>query len=151
MDRFNIISFGKRIKNLETAIAQETIGSALSTFKENVSENSLIFLHCNAMVWGTARTVGSYFYSEENLWEDKVYPHRFKISNIQLLKNPIPLSDGIINKAFRESFGSGWAYRFIFTPKPLPAEIAQLIMDSVFQNCSVISRNEQTVEQRAVL
>lgn len=131
MDSFNIISFGKKEENLKSSLALGVIGSSLSTFKSNVAFNANIFLHCNAMIWGIAKISSSYFYSEEKIWEDKIYPHRFKISNIELFSQPIPLSDGIINKAFREQFGTGWAYKFIFTPKPVPSDIAALILDAV--------------------
>lgn len=133
MNRFNIISFGKRQANLYLALEHLTIGSSLSTFKESIVRNSTIFLHCNSMIWGTATVSSDYFYSEEKIWDDKIYPHRFNISKPQLLKDPVPLSDGVINKAFREQFGSGWAYRFIFSPKPIPANIVSLITKAMMQ------------------
>lgn len=131
MDKHNIVSFGKKIENLRKSLEHSTIGSTLSTFKENLSNNPKIFLHCNAMIWGTATVESNYFYSEAKIWDDKTYPHRFKISNVRMLKEPIPLSDGKINKAFRDQFGSGWAYKFIFSPKPVPADIARLILASM--------------------
>jgi hypothetical protein len=131
MDTFNIISFGKKENNLRTSVAYGVIGSALTTFKNNVVKDAQIFLHCKAMIWGCAKVSSDYFYSETELWEDKTYPHRFKISDIKLLDNPIPLSDGTINKAFKEQYGTGWAYKFIFTPKPVPKEIASLILGAV--------------------
>lgn len=130
MDSFNIISFGKKEENLKSSVAHGVIGSSLSTFKSNVASDANIFLHCNAMIWGLAKVSSDYFYSDVKIWEDKIYPHRFKISNISLFNQPIPLSDGIINKAFRDQFGTGWAYKFIFTPKPIPSDIATLILDA---------------------
>jgi len=131
MDKHNIVSFGKKTENLRKSLESLTIGSTLSTFQENLSNNPTIFLHCNAMIWGTAAVASNYFYSEEKIWEDKTYPHRFKISNVKMLNEPIPLCDGKINKAFRDQFGSGWAYKFIFSPKPLPVDITRLILCSI--------------------
>ena len=128
---FNIISFGKRKENLLQAVRTGTIGSTLSTFKESVQPGATVFLHCNGMIWATAKVDSDYFFSEIQTWTDKIYPHRFKIADIKFAKSPVQLSDGVINAKFREGFGSGWAYRFIFSPKPVPPDIAQLINNSI--------------------
>jgi hypothetical protein len=133
MSSFNIISFGRRKENFLIALSQGVIGSSLSTFKESVKPGATIFLHCDAKIWATARVEGDYFYSENRIWPDKVYPHRFKIAILKFAKQPVALSDGVINTKFRERFGAGWAYRFIFSPKPIPADIAQLILKRIEQ------------------
>lgn len=128
---YNIVSFGKRKENLIQSLETMTIGSNLSTFKDSIKQGSTIFLHCEGMIWGTAKVVGPYFYSEIQIWFDKIYPSRFKIELQKILADPFELSDGIINAEFRKSFGSGWAYRFIFSPKPIPVDIAKLILEKV--------------------
>ena len=40
-------------------------------------------------------------------------------------------SDGKINAEFRKQFGSGWADKFIFSPKPVPSDIAKLINEKI--------------------
>jgi predicted RNA-binding protein len=128
---YNIVSFGKKTENLEKAIEHKTIGSKLNTFGENISDGSVLFLHCEGKIWGTAQAVGNCYNSEQVLWEDKIYPKRFKIQNIKLAKAPISIKDGVINLKFRQSFGTAWAYKFIFSPKPIPTEIANLILNKL--------------------
>jgi predicted RNA-binding protein len=124
---FNIISFGKKRENLVLAIEHQTLGSTLSTLSENIHNGSTIFLHCKSRIWATAEVTSDYFYSEEPIWKDKFYPHRFKFHNCKLLSVPVELSDGGINTAFRKTYGSAWAYRFLFSPKAIPQNIAKLI------------------------
>lgn len=137
---FNIISFGKRKENLVRSLETMTIGSNLSTFRESVKQGATVFLHCEAKIWGIAKVTGPYFFSEAPIWSDKTYPHRFKIELLKLLSDPVELSDGVINTEFRKSFGSGWAYRFIFSPKPVPNEIAKLILNKVNKGSAFSSK-----------
>lgn len=136
---YNIISFGKRKENLIRSLETMTIGSNLSTFKDSVKHGATVFLHCEARIWGIANVTGPYFFSEIPIWSDKTYPHRFKIELLKVLSDPIELSDGIINAEFRKSFGSGWAYRFIFSPKPIPDGIAKLILEKISKERSIPS------------
>lgn len=128
---FNIISFGKKRENLVLAIEHQIIGSTMGTFKENVHDGSTIFLHCASKIWATAEISGDYFVSDSLIWADKTYPHRFKFKNCNLLSSPVELSDGVINSEFRKSYGTAWAYRFLFTPKPIPQNIAALIQNRI--------------------
>lgn len=137
---FNIISFGKRKENLVKSLETMTIGSNLSTFRDSVTQGATIFLHCDARIWGIAKVTGPYFFSETPIWSDKTYPHRYKIELLKLLSDPVELSDGVINAEFRKSFGSGWAYRFIFSPKPVPDGIAKLILEKVANGRSIPSK-----------
>ena len=146
MASFNIVSFGKRKENLLLALKMETIGSALTTFKDSIEPGATVFLHCNGMIWATARVNSGYFFSENRIWSDKIYPHRFKISLIKFAKIPIKLSDGTINVKFRERFGAGWAYRFIFSPKPVPPDIAQLISVGIEKSESALGDYEKIIE-----
>ena len=124
---YNIITFGKKKENLKLAIENSIIGSYQSTFKEYMKSDSKIFLHCNSQIWGEARVSSDYFYDEAWLWEDKQYPHRFRIDDIRLVSKPVVLTNGVYNTEFRENFGTSWAYKFIFSPKPLPETIAKKI------------------------
>ncbi|MCC6278727.1 MAG: hypothetical protein IT289_12495 [Oligoflexia bacterium] len=142
---FNIVSFGKRKENLLLAVQTKTIGSTLTTFKNLIKPGSVVFLHCVGMIWATAKVESEYFYSEEEIWSDKKYPHRFKITITKFVKAPVLLSDGNINTKIREQYGRGWAYRFIFSPKPLPLDIAQLITTKL--DGAVSTQNiEKTIE-----
>lgn len=128
---FNIISFGKRKENLLLALQQKVIGSTLTTFKEKIEPGATVFLHCAGRIWATAQVKESYFFSEEVLWKDKLYPHRYKIHKCKLLASPVELSDGTINLEFRKVSGPSWAYRYLFSPKEIPKEIAKLISDKI--------------------
>jgi len=146
MSSFNIISFGKRKENLLIALNQGLIGSTLTTFKESVQPGATVFLHCDAKIWAVAKVEGDYFFSETRIWPDKIYPHRFKVSLLKFVKHPIELSDGVINAKFRERFGAGWAYRFLFSPKPIPTDIAQIIAKRIESAEPVSGKFEQVVE-----
>ena len=122
---FHILSFGRKPQNLMRAIQTETIGSSLGSFESYITEGSTIFLHCNSLLWGIGKIRGSYFNSEERIWSDKIYPHRFHFSIQHLVNQPLILSDGNYNARLRQEFGIGWAYKFIFVPKPLPSQIGR--------------------------
>lgn len=124
---YNIITFGKKRKNLKKAIEYQTIGSFLTTVQDYLYKDSTIFLHCESKIWGTAKVNSNYFCDKTIIWDDKVYPHRFLISEIKLTDDPISLTNGIYNVELRSSFGVGWAYKFLFSPKPLPADIGEKI------------------------
>ena len=138
MQEFNIISFGKRRENLERALESNTIGSALSTFRESVKPGATVFLHCNGLIWGSAKVSSDYFSSSAPLWDDKLYPHRFRISDVKLASEPVELCDGVINVQLRKQYGTGWAYKFIFSPKPLPNDIADLIIERLSAPSNVL-------------
>jgi hypothetical protein len=127
----NIITFGKRFENLKRAIEHSTIGSYQTTFSTYLKNGSIIFLHCRSLVWGTAKVTSDYFYSDKVIWEDKVYPHRFLISNIRLVAQPLDLSNGYYNLELRKQFGTAWAYKFIFSPKPLPSNLGLEILSDL--------------------
>jgi len=124
---YNIITFGKRFENLARAIELDLIGSNLKTFKDNVSENSSIFLHCNGQIWGRAKPIGDYFSDNSIVWDNSIYPHRYKIKISFLTKDPLQMAEANINSEFRSRFGVGWAYKFIFSPKPIPEDIAATV------------------------
>ena len=133
----HIVSFGSKPENLIRAIEQKTIGSTFSTFKSHLRKGATIFLHCKSVLWGIGMVDSDYFYEEEEIWRDKTYPHRFSIKLCHLAKEPVTMCDGWYNVRLRESFGTGWAYKFIFAPKPLPGDIAadlhrDLAMQSAF-------------------
>lgn len=128
---FNIISFGKRKRNLLKAIETTTIGSSLTTFKDSIQPGATIFLHCGGLLWGTGEVQGSYFFSDDIIWSDKLYPHRYKFVLTKFLKEPVPLNDGIINTRLRRDFGAGWAYKFLFTPRPIPSDVAKMIVQRI--------------------
>lgn len=146
MSSFNIVSFGKRKENFLIALKHGVIGSTLSTFKESIQPGATIFLHCDAKIWAVAKVEGDYFFSESRIWPDKTYPHRFKISLLKFAKRPILLSDGVINIKFRERYGAGWAYRFIFSPKPVPEDIAQIIATRIDSSESASEDFERVLE-----
>jgi hypothetical protein len=128
---FNIVTFGKRIENLEIAIREGKIGSDLSTISEHISRNSILFLHCRGAIVAIAQPSGPYEFSQSRIWDNKVYPHRFPIKVTRYMAKPMPLCDDRINVELRERFGAGWAYKFLFAPKPLPDDIGRAILAGV--------------------
>lgn len=128
---YNIVTFGKLKDNLSLALQSRIIGSPLATFEQHVEKDNIIFLHCRSVIWGSARVSSKYFYDENQIWPDKIYPHRFEIDDILLLYDPIVLSNGDYNVRLKERYGTGWAYKFIFSPKPLPDDIATDIHEEV--------------------
>jgi len=130
-NQFHIITFGKKPENLLKTLESKTIGSFLRTFESHVKKGSIAFLHCKSLIWGAAVISSDYFYDESPLWSDKMYPHRFKINQIYLVDEPIVLNNGHYNVALKELAGTGWAYSFIFSPKPLPAETGMQIYKDV--------------------
>lgn len=103
----------------------------LTTFEEHIKPGATIFLHCKCLIWGTATVSSEYFYEETKIWTDKIYPHHFKIDNVNLLKNPIVVSNGVYNADPREQYGSPWAFSFISASKPLPLKTATMITDDI--------------------
>lgn len=128
---YNIISFGTKYNNLLASLEHQTIGSTLSTFNKHLKKGSKIFLHCQSTIFGTAEVTSEYFESQTTLWADKIYPNRFKIDNIIIVEQPQKLNDGIINNSFKEHYGAGWPYKYIFSPHPIPDSIAQLILNKL--------------------
>jgi hypothetical protein len=124
---YNIISFGKRFENLAISVKSQIIGSKLSTFEANVKSGSKIFLHCGSQIWGLATVIGNYQYNQSKVWSNDLYPHRYNIKVDLLTLQPLHLSNGIYNVQLREQFGSGWAYKFIFSPRPLPGDVGEKI------------------------
>lgn len=127
-NKYHIVSFGKKVENLKIALNHRLIGSNYSTIQKYLNPGSTVFLHCIGQIWGTAKVTSPYRYSETEIWKDRVYPHRFSFEVDLLAAEPIELCDGIINVEFRKRFGTGWAYKFIFSPKPIPADLAQMIL-----------------------
>ncbi len=128
---FNIITFGKKLENFERTINTGIIGSALSTVDKHIQIGNIALLHWKGYIWGYASISSKYFFSEEPIWKDKLYPHRFCISNLFLTKEPFSLSNGIYNSELRKAHGTGWAYKFIFSPKPLPKNIGEDIYEKL--------------------
>lgn len=125
--RYNIITFGKKADNLLLAIERNVIGTFLRTAPEYIFRDATIYLHCRSLIWGKATIASEYFYDEQIIWNDKVYPHRFKIKDIRLTTEPISLVGSGYNNKLRKDYGSGWQYKFIFAPKMLPIEIGEEI------------------------
>lgn len=124
---YNIVCFGKKRDNFRKAIVHGTIGSFLSTFPEHIKKGSTIFLYCESQILGQAKVSSDYFHDQTPIWEDKVYPHRFRIEQIQIFERPVSLVNGVYNQELRKRYGTGWAYKFIFSPKPLPEDVAKQI------------------------
>lgn len=138
---YNIISFGKKKENLLLAIHNQTIGSYLATFKDNVENGAVIFLHCKGKIWATGQISSVYYFSDEPIWQDKTYPHRFNFQIRKILESPVTINDGTINVLLKKSYGVGWAFRFIFTPRPIPQNIAELILEK----CNAVK--ESSIDQ----
>lgn len=141
----HIISFGKKFENLQTAISNGLIGSNSSSFSRLIEKDAHLFLHCKSQIWGIARVTSKYIYSEQLIWNDRLYPHRFKIEPVFLTNDPLNLISANVNLELRKRFGSAWAYKFIFSPMPLPSDIADLIREkltrsknSTFLNCPTV-------------
>lgn len=113
---------------MELAIETTTIGSSAATFHNYIEKGSIVFFHCSGQVWGKAKVVSEAITNHEPIWGDKVYPYRFRIDQVSMLESPYGLSGSKEASILREEFGSGWAYKFIFVPKPLPVEVGQLLL-----------------------
>lgn len=124
---YNIITFGKKTDNLLLSIERNVIGTFLRTAPDYITREATIFLHCRSLIWGKATVSSDYYFDEEKIWSDKVYPHRFKIKEIKLTSNPLSLIESGYNNKLRKVYGSGWAFSFIFAPKPLPIEVGEEI------------------------
>ena len=120
---YHIITFGKRKENLIISIEKKIIGSSHTTVQKYIKSGSAIFLHYNSYLWARAKVSSNYFISKKKIWLDNLYPNRFQIDEITLTNDPVCLTNGIYNRRLREQFGAGWAYKFLFTPKPLPQEV----------------------------
>lgn len=123
--RYNIISFGKRFENLAISVKSGIIGSNVKTFHEHVTKGSIVFFHCKGEIWGSGIVIGNGEKSREHLWPNDSYPYRNKIRIEHLTLDPVALSNGVYNSALRTEFGVGWAYKFLFSPRPLPEKIGR--------------------------
>ena len=123
-----VISFGKRVENLDVAIQKGTIGSDLSTFRDYIASDSILFLHCKGSILATAHVSGPYQFSKSEIWTNKTYPHRFPVRISRFLSSPVQLCDGVLNVELKKRFGTGWAYKFLFSPKPVPADIGRKLL-----------------------
>ncbi len=139
--RFNIVSFGKRRENLLKTVEVGLIGSKLNTFQSSIAENSVIFFHCDSLIWGTGRVTGAFRIGSDEIWPNSLYPFRYPIQIDHLTDNPVHLSNGVYNSNLRKLYGVGWAYKFIFSPKPLPIEIGKTLLADVLSRRPV-SRND---------
>jgi hypothetical protein len=128
---FNIITFGKKADNFLISAQEGVIGTFLTTTPQYLQKGSIVFLHCRSLIWGIAKINSDYIYDEKIIWKDKVYPHRFRIEVLKMTTNPLSLVQEHYNDRFRESFGTGWAFKFIFAPKPLPASIGKDIYEDL--------------------
>lgn len=133
-ENYNIVTFGKKKENLDIAVSNQLIGSYQNTFKNYITKGSVVFLHCNTLVWGSAKVASEYFYDESRLWRDKIYPHRFRLEEIRLLNDPFPISDGTINTELKKIAGSAWAFSYIFSPKPLPKSVGESLLKKCMNN-----------------
>lgn len=133
---FNIVTFGKRPENLVKSLETGLIGSSSSSFEASISKNSLIFLHCQSRIWGTAKPFGNYFFDKTPVWSNGIYPHRFKINDVSITIDPLDMLGTSINSEFRKRFGIGWAYKFIFSPRPIPDDIGRQIQEELNEKSS---------------
>ncbi len=128
----HIISFGKKPRNLILSLEHNIIGSFLRTASEHINRGSTVLFHCNALIWGSAKIDSEYFFDDQLfIWRDKIYPHRFKIKDVRLTSMPISLIQEGYNNIFRSDHGPGWAFKFIFTPKPIPDNISNKLLDEL--------------------
>lgn len=132
--RYNIISFGKMYENLSISVSTGIIGSKLKTFGENVTKGSIVFLHCNGKIWGSGIVLGNAEESRERLWSNDIYPFRNRIRLEHLTLDPVVLSNGVYNAALRADYGVAWAYKFLFSPRPLPEKIGREIYDDLLRS-----------------
>lgn len=124
---FNIVTFGKKDLNLQTAIINKTIGSPHASFEAHIKKDNTILLHSNGQFKAAAKVSSQYFLNNEKLWSDKLYPHRFKIDEIIIFEKPIDLLEIGFNDEMREISGKGWAFTYIFAPKPLPIQAVEFL------------------------
>lgn len=130
---YNIVTFGKKSDNFIISIERGIVGTFLNTVPQYLHKGSVVFLHCHSLIWGIARISSEYIHDEKIIWKDKVYPHRFYMEVLHLTNNPLSLVKEHYNDRLREEFGNGWAFKFIFAPKPLPESIGSDIYNNLMK------------------
>lgn len=123
----HIVSFGKKDLNLQITLDAKTIGSRHQTFETHISKGDIVLLHCAGKIQAIATVSSKYFFSNEVLWQDRQYPHRFLIENIVVLTPPVDLLDIGFNNIMKSLAGKGWAFSYIFAPKTLPEESVEFL------------------------
>ena len=138
------ISYGKKLDNLKITVDHRLIGSEFATFKEKVKKNDTLILVADSKVWGTAVVCSEVEVDHSvRIWADKPYPYRAKISNVFLFKNPFHFEKYQLNDDFRELYGKGWAFKFLFTPGDIPKSIEKKL-EEILGDQVCIPENEQS-------
>ena len=130
----NFISFGNKKENLDLALKHKIIGSEFTTFESYIKKDSTVLLHCQGKIWAVTKVTSDCFEEKTPIWEDKLYPFRFKIKLNELLHPPVDIKEKGINDLMRNEYGRGWGFSFLFAPKPISSPIAQKIIDIVFSD-----------------
>lgn len=107
-----------------------------------MGKGDILFLYVNSGIVAVATVESDGFESHENLWPDKTYPYRFRIMISEKISSPQNFLISPARKLLYEAFGSGWGYKFMYSPRPIPGEIAdQILRDIGFNLASRL--NEQ--------
>ncbi len=130
-NNFRFICYGKKTVNLATTVANLTIGSKATTFLNKIKNDDIIFFYVNGLIHGVAEISSEGFFSSDPLWNDNIYPYRFKIRNIRMLQSPFEFKATEECKLLREELGTHWGYKVLFTPNSLPLSVGQSILDLV--------------------
>ena len=118
LDRYAIVSFGKKKENLLIALKNNVIGSKHATFEKHIQNGQIIFFHCNGSIWGSGVVVSNYYYDCTPIWDDNLYPHRFNIRAGLFHQDGILTSQSSFSEKMKGRFGSGWGFSYIFAPQP---------------------------------
>ncbi len=121
----HIVTFGKKLENLLSAIEFKRIGSNSKTVENHFGVGHIVMLHCDSLLWGMAEITGAYEFSSTLIWSDRTYPHRFKIGKIKLFSDPCDLGLANLKSRLKEQSGIGWAYKYILSPRFLPFDLAK--------------------------
>lgn len=126
-----IICFGKKEDNLNVSIRTGLIGSKKSYFLGYFKPEDRVLLYANGQIFARAAIDGSGFADSSPVWSDYEYPYRFKIKNIVELKTPFSFLGSEAHAEIKRTFGNGWGYKFLFSPKELPLDVISLLPDEL--------------------
>ena len=136
-------------------VKHQVFGSNKNIFRNWKKGDYLVFSSDKTIV-GVAKVSGDYFFTDEPVWDNDVFPDRMPIDFIHatLPENRIPI-DGKIKKAITSAWGKhyGWA---IVVKKTLPEKNAKVLLESI-KSCpndlAVINENIDilTTPKRTVL
>lgn len=140
---YRFVCFGKNIENLRVSLERGVVGFKSHSVLEQVSKGDVLFLYVNSAIVAVAKVESSGFESNETIWVDKVYPFRYQISVCEIIKSPQNFLTTPSRDLLYSSFGSGWGYKFMYSPRPIPGNIAdQILNDLGFRAAQLLNKQQ---------